>query len=76
MTMQKSFYQFLMKYRQPKAIDDLSTFADGAYDDHSFPKGSNNYHEISNYLELNGQYLPTMTLFDHAWELYLENVKM
>lgn len=71
--MNKTFYHFLMKYRQPEAKDELTQFANDAYDDHSFPKDSVNYHEISNYLELNGQYLSSLTLFDYAWELYTES---
>ncbi|MBS4176655.1 YozE family protein [Lederbergia citrea] len=71
--MNKSFYHFLMKYRQPTLKDELSRFANGAYADHSFPKDSEDYHEISSYLELNGEYLPTVALFDQAWELYIES---
>lgn len=73
--MNKSFYHFLMKYRHSLKKDDLSEFANAAYNDHGFPKYSDDYHVISNYLELNGHYIPTMTLFDYAWELYLESEK-
>lgn len=69
--MSKSFYHFLMKYRHPAPKDAISRFANHAYLDHSFPKTSNDYHHISSYLELNGQYLESMTVFDEAWELYL-----
>ncbi|PLR77269.1 YozE family protein [Bacillus sp. V3-13] len=68
--MRKSFYHFLMKYRHPEPKDSISKFANYAYDDHSFPKRSEDYHEISTYLELNGQYLESMTTFDEAWEIY------
>ncbi|MBS4217384.1 YozE family protein [Bacillus sp. FJAT-49711] len=73
--MNKSFYHFLMKYRQPHLKDDISKFANDAYNDHSFPKYSDDYNEISSYLELNGGYLPTLALFDRVWELYLEAEK-
>lgn len=66
----KSFYHYLMKYRHPKPQDDISRFANDAYDDHSFPKSSDDYHEISSYLELNGSYLPGLVVFDDAWDLY------
>lgn len=69
--MAESFYHFLMRYRHPKPNDDISVFANDAYLDHSFPKTSTNYHQISSYLELNGTYLTTMRIFDDAWELYL-----
>lgn len=68
--MAKSFYHFLMTYRHPDPKDEISIFANDAYLDHSFPKMSKNYQEISSYLELNGSYLATMTVFDEAWELY------
>lgn len=71
--MGKSFYHFLIKYRHPKAKDEISDFANNAYKDHSFPKTSSDYHELSNYLELNGQYLKSMTVFDEAWEAYILN---
>ncbi|AIE60420.1 YozE family protein [Bacillus methanolicus] len=70
--MAKSFYHFLMKYRHPEPKDDISIFANNAYEDHSFPKGSTDYDEISSYLELNGHYLDSMSTFDEAWELYVQ----
>ncbi|GER68536.1 YozE family protein [Weizmannia acidilactici] len=73
--MSKSFYQFLMKYRDPYLKDEMTAFANGAYHDHSFPKHSSDYHEISSYLELNGQYIPSMDIFDKAWEIYLSELK-
>lgn len=69
--MAKSFYHFLMKFRHPEPKDHISHFANQAYDDLSFPKGSMDYHEISSYLELNGHYLQSMSLFDEAWEIYV-----
>lgn len=69
----KPFYTFLMKYRQPKEVDEITKFSNHAFLDHSFPKQSINYDEISRYLELNGEYLESMSVFDEAWELYLQN---
>lgn len=69
--MAKSFYHFLMRYRHPEPKDEISKFANNAYHDHSFPKGSIDYHQLSSYLELNGYYLNSMRTFDDAWELYL-----
>ncbi|MFL6554931.1 MAG: YozE family protein, partial [Bacillus sp. (in: firmicutes)] len=46
----KSFYHFLMKYRHPAPKDAISHFANHAFLDHSFPKTSEDYHELSSYL--------------------------
>lgn len=70
--MAKSFYHFLMRYRQAKPQNHLARFANDAFLDHGFPKSSRDYQEISDYLEFNGDYLPTMQIFDQAWELYLQ----
>lgn len=69
----KSFYHFLMRYRQGKNIDAITKFANDAFHDHSFPKQSKNYDEISRYLEMNGEYLDGMSVFDEAWERYMEH---
>ncbi|WP_053363845.1 YozE family protein [Bacillus sp. FJAT-27251] len=71
--MYKSFYHFLMKYRHPKPQDAISNFANSAYEDHGFPKHSDNYDEISSYLEFHGQYLESMAIFDEAWDLYVQS---
>jgi uncharacterized protein YozE (UPF0346 family) len=69
--MYKSFYHFLMKYRTTKPKDAISRFANSAYDDLSFPKNSEDYDEISSYLEINAHYPESMAVFDEAWEEYL-----
>lgn len=69
--MSKTFYHFLMKYRHPDPKDSISHFANHAYEDHSFPKTSYDYDEISSYLELNGTYMESMSVFDEVWQLYV-----
>lgn len=69
--MRKSFYHFLMKFRQPTDRDELTAFANNVYDDLAFPKQAEDYDEVSSYLELNGLYLESMRIFDEAWEQYL-----
>ncbi len=69
--MVKTFYQFLMRYKNIGGKDELSVFANHVFLDHGFPKGSSNYDEISRYLEIEGDYLTSMSIFDKAWELYL-----
>ncbi|HEY4552455.1 MAG TPA: YozE family protein [Bacillaceae bacterium] len=71
--MNKSFYHYLLRHRQPVGKDEITLFANHVYEDHGFPKHSADYHEISSYLELNGEYLPSLTLFDRVWELYIES---
>jgi len=71
--MRKSFYHFLMKYRHPAPKDAISLFANNAYLDHGFPKTAEDYHELSLYLELNGHYLDSMTVFDEAWQQYISS---
>lgn len=73
--MTKSFYHFLMKYRHPEPKDDISRFANHAFQDHGFPKNSTQYDELSSYLELNVHYLESMAIFDEAWNRYLEETK-
>jgi uncharacterized protein YozE (UPF0346 family) len=60
----------MMKYRHNRGGDPIGELARGAYHDHSFPKSSTDYHEISSYLELNGHYLTSMSVFDQAWDMY------
>lgn len=74
--MAKTFYQYLMIHRNSEGKSELAIFANHAYLDHSFPKRSSDYQEISQYLELNGDYLPSMRIFDEAWEMYVQNEKM
>lgn len=68
--MHKSFYHYLMKYREEPPRDELAAFANHAFDDHSFPKSEDSYDELSRYLEMDIDYLPTMSVFDAAWEKY------
>lgn len=51
--------------------DQISHFANNAYHDHSFPKSATDYDVLSSYLELNAHYLPSMSVFDEAYELYV-----
>ncbi|ANZ99969.1 YozE family protein [Carnobacterium divergens] len=70
--MRQSFFHFLMTERDPHKNDEVTKFANDVYLDVSFPKQSENYQEISDYLEFYGDYLSSMSVFDNAWERYLE----
>lgn len=71
--MRRSFYQYLMTLKGPSHLDEEQIFATHASQDIQFPKHSDNYEDISSYLELNVDYLENMDLFDAIWQKYLEN---
>ncbi len=61
----------MMKHRASLIKNEVSDLAEAMYDDLSFPKQSEDYDEISSYLELSGL-LDSMSIFDEAWELYIQ----
>ncbi len=69
--MRRPFYQWLMTQRNPVAADEIQTFANAAFYDQIFPKQTENFQEISSYLEENASYLQNMSVYDAAWEQYL-----
>ncbi len=69
----KPFYRFLMSYRDDEEGTEYALFAEHVYQDHTFPKQSTSYHELSSYLEMNGEYLLDMSLFDEVWRFYEES---
>ncbi|OCA93012.1 YozE family protein [Pseudobacillus wudalianchiensis] len=73
--LRKSFFHYLMKFREEPPRDELAEFANHAFHDHSFPKMASQYDELSRYLELNGFYLSSMAIFDEAWDRYIEEEK-
>ena len=74
MNKMKSFYQYLMTYRNALKKTEMSLFAENVFYDHGFPRNSSDYHEISEYLEMNGDYILDMSLFDEAWNSYLHHI--
>ncbi|UPM56155.1 YozE family protein [Gottfriedia acidiceleris] len=71
--MRKSFYHYMMKHRNYKIPNEIGKLADHLFNDHSFPKHSSSYDEISSYLEFDGTFHQSMSVFDEAWNLYLED---
>ncbi|OLN23172.1 hypothetical protein BTO30_04155 [Domibacillus antri] len=71
--MHKSFYHYLMKYREEPPRDKIAAFANHAFADHSFPKSADEYDSLSRYLEMDVDYLPSMSVFDDAWEKYRQD---
>ena len=51
----ESFYHFLMTLRQPNQPTEIEQFANNAFLDSSFPKQSQDFDEISHYLEENAE---------------------
>ncbi|MDO4912218.1 MAG: YozE family protein [Lactobacillus sp.] len=74
MSYHTSFYHFLMTERNPDSQDEIARFANDAQFDASFPKQEQDYEKLSEYLELNANYLPSMTIFDEAYRLYQEKM--
>ncbi|WP_057893643.1 YozE family protein [Lacticaseibacillus brantae] len=72
--MRQSFYQYLMTLRNPNDHGEIANFAQNAFLDHSFPKQATSYDELDRYLEAYGGYLPNRSVFDDAYNLYLDNV--
>ncbi len=71
--MRRSFYHYLLTLRGPNIADPVTKLANDVGIDIQFPKQSQNYHDISNYLELSTDYLTSMDIFDKAWDKYVEN---
>ncbi|RAK18455.1 uncharacterized protein YozE (UPF0346 family) [Anoxybacillus vitaminiphilus] len=74
--MRKSFYHYLLTFRDGQKDDPFVSFANHVYHDHGFPKLSSNYDEISRYLELNGDYLESMSIFDQIWDRYMQEMSV
>ncbi|MFT8329134.1 MAG: YozE family protein [Oenococcus oeni] len=67
----RGFYEWLMTQRKPENADEVQEFANAAFFDSEFPKQSQNFDEISKYLEENAPYLMSMKVFDEAWRRFL-----
>ncbi|MBD5430989.1 YozE family protein [Lactobacillus agrestimuris] len=74
MPYRESFYRYLMTQRDPDSTDDVAQFANNAQNDPTFPRQEQDYEKLSEYLELNAGYLPSMTIFDQAYKMYQEKM--
>ena len=70
MAYRESFYRYLMTQRDADSTDEVAQFANNAQHDLTFPKQEQNYEKLSDYLELNASYLPSMSTFDRAYRMY------
>ena len=69
--MTRSFYHYILTLRGALEVNPVTHFAQAVSLDPQFPKQSTEYDEISSYLELEADYVPTMQLFDELWDLYV-----
>ncbi len=63
-----------MTFRGKKIPDDKCRLADWAFLDYDFPKHSNDYNEISDYLEWNSPFSNALVVFDEIWDIYLNGL--
>lgn len=68
--MDRSFYQFALKYRGKLAEDDFSRFADAMFLDHGFPRDENDFELLSRYIEEKAHTALKASAFDAMWEEY------
>lgn len=71
--MRRSFYHYAQTLRNPNARQGVEDLANHLTADPQFPKLSEDYDEISDYLETNAYYVTNMDIFDELWRLYIEN---
>ncbi|MEQ6388535.1 YozE family protein [Bacillaceae bacterium S4-13-58] len=69
----RSFYHFVITFRGKVKSDSESRFADWVFKDHSFPRQSTDYHEISSYIEVYSPSPDGVQTFDQLWKKYEEN---
>ncbi|AIS09182.1 MAG: YozE family protein [Lactobacillus helsingborgensis] len=74
MAYRESFYRFLMTQRDADSKDEVAQFANNAQNDQTFPKQEQSYEKLSDYLELNAGYLPSMSIFDRAYQMYRDKM--
>ncbi|WP_342525605.1 YozE family protein [Chryseomicrobium sp. FSL W7-1435] len=68
--MKVSFYQFVLRYRGGSHMDGKHRFADRVFSLHDFPKGTNDFYELSNYIEMQADEDMPASIFDELWEEY------
>ncbi len=69
--MRKSFYTWLMTQRNPKSQEPAALLADLAFNDSTFPKHTDDFEEVSRYLEDQASFGFNLSQFDQIWEEYL-----
>lgn len=73
--MKKSFYHFVLTFRGGDLSDEKTKFAEKVFYDHSFPKQSTSFQELSSYIETIGDEDYSTLVFDELWQIYEERIK-
>lgn len=68
--MKKSFYHYALTFRGGDWDDNKVRFAESMFIDPGFPKMSEDFHELSNYIEMQSDEYLTTEAFDSLWALY------
>ncbi|CAM3064692.1 MULTISPECIES: YozE family protein [Staphylococcus] len=68
-----SFYHYAMTVRGQK--DDKGVLAEEIFDDLAFPKQESDFNALSDYIETEGGYSVSMSVFDDMYEDYQEWLK-
>ena len=68
-----SFYQFALTARGRK--DEKGELAEEIFDDLSFPRQEKDFRILSDYIEMQGNYTVSMSVFDSLYEEYTEWLK-
>ncbi len=68
--MKKSFYHYVQTFRGGEWSDSKVRFAESMLIDLTFPKTSEDFEELSNYIELQSDEYLTIAAFDELWALY------
>ncbi|MCS4485422.1 YozE family protein [Staphylococcus americanisciuri] len=65
-----SFYQFALTVRGRR--DDKGAFAEMVFQDLDFPKYESDFNKLSEYIETEGNYTLSLSVFDALFEEYQE----
>lgn len=71
--MRKSFYSWLMTQRNPKSNAPVAILADLAFEESTFPKHTDDFDQVSRFLEEDASFAFNLGDFDQIWEDYLEH---
>ncbi|SIS37262.1 YozE family protein [Salimicrobium flavidum] len=70
--MKRSFYHYMMRFRGNLETGKEKELADWMFEEHSFPKQSESYDELSEYLEHHSPFPGSLAAFDRLYETYME----